>query len=174
MLNAHYQVIQPIGLVNNRPNIKKMEEQFTYDNSEENTFSVGNPLNLFTANKLTYVGDLKEMFGYADYRAVEKFLRDNNIPVFKIGRKKYAVSLFIDAYIQREIKNNLDNSFTNSEDMLEAISNDDIEYLTNLTESKKEEKEFEVKYKTPAPEKIENETINPLIVYYYLLNAFTF
>ena len=143
MLNVQYQIVSSNVLVSIRPNIEKMEEQFTYNDTDENTFSVGNTLNLLTSNKLTYIGLLKDMFGYSDYRAVERFLNDNNIPVFKIGRKKYTVSLFIDAYIQREIKINLDKSFTNSEEMMEAIENDDMDYLANLTEAKKQEKEQE-------------------------------
>jgi|21_taG_2_1085346.scaffolds.fasta_scaffold36436_2 hypothetical protein len=112
-----------------------MEEQQTYNVNEGEILSNDIVLNHSTANKLTYIGSLMEMFGYSDYRAIEKFLRENNIPILKVGRKKYALSIFINAYIQREIKRSLGNIYSNTESVLEAIENDDLEYLTSLTET---------------------------------------
>lgn len=124
-----------------------MEEQFTYDEKRENVLPFGNSLNLLTANKLTYLGDLQDFFGYTDYRALEKFCRDNKIPIVKVGRKKYVVSLLLDVFIEKEITNSLNLSFSNPENMLEAIENNDLEYLKNLIEdSNKSIQEVQTKY----------------------------
>ena len=123
-------MIQGYSIRNNKSN--KMDEQFTNENERDDLLPAGNVLSLFMAGKLTYIGDLQDMFGYSDYRAVEKWLRDNKITLLKLGRKKYAVSLMIDAFIQKEIKSSLDKSYDDSDSMMEAIENDDLEYLINL------------------------------------------
>lgn len=135
-----------------------MQEQQTYNVNEEEFLSHDNVLNHSTTNKLTYIGSLMEMFGYSDYRAVEKFLRENNIPILKVGRKKYALSIFISAYIQREIKRSLVNSYDDTESILEAIKNDDLEYLTSLTETneKKTVSQIEMKHRSKSSQNFKN------------------
>lgn len=135
-----------------------MEEQQTYNVNEEEFLSFDNVLNHSTTNKLTYIGSLMEMFGYSDYRAIEKFLRENNIPILKVGRKKYALSIFISAYIQREIKRSLGNTYSDIESVLEAIENDDLEYLTSLTETNemKIDSKKEVKQRSRSSQNFKN------------------
>lgn len=135
-----------------------MEEQQTYNVNEEEFLSFDNVLNHSTTNKLTYIGSLMEMFGYSDYRAIEKFLRENNIPILKVGRKKYALSIFISAYIQREIKRSLGNTYSDTESVLEAIENDDLEYLTSLTETNemKIDSKKEVKQRSRSSQNFKN------------------
>lgn len=130
-------LIQGYSIRTNKSN--KMDDQYTNENDRDNLLPVDNVLSLFMAGKLTYIGDLQDMFGYSDYRAVEKWLRDNKITLLKLGRKKYAVSLMIDAFIQKEIKNNLNKTYGDSESIMDAIENDDLEYLINLTDQEAKE-----------------------------------
>jgi|GEM_PF-1648544 len=124
-----------------------MDKEFTNEEEKDGSLPVGNALTLFMAGKLTYIGDLQEMFGYSDYRAVEKWLRDNKITLLKLGRKKYAVSLMIDAFIQNEIKNSLDKTYKNPEGIMEAIENDDLDYLINLTDQEAKQNSKSIKKK---------------------------
>jgi hypothetical protein len=125
-------IIQGYSIRNNKSN--KMDDQFTYEEDRDDSLPVGKALSLLMAGKLTYIGELQEMFGYSDYRALEKWLTDNKITLLKLGRKKYAVSLMIDAFIQKEIKRGLDKSYEDSYSMMEAIENDDLDYLIKLTD----------------------------------------
>lgn len=158
MLTVQNIGIKPSGLVKYSSNLIRMKEQQTYNVNDEELLPNDNVLNHSTTNKLTYIGSLMEMFGYSDYRAVEKFLRENNIPILKVGRKKYALSIFITAYIQREIKKSLGNSYSDTESILEAIENDDLEYLTSLTETndKKTFSQKDIKHRSKSSQNFKN------------------
>lgn len=108
-------------------------------------FPIENQINLSISNKLTYLGDLMEFLGYTDVRAVEKFCRDHKITVVRMGKKKYAVTILLDAYIQRELKYHLGYTFVDAENMLEAIENEDLTYLTRVDKTDKQNEPL-VKY----------------------------
>lgn len=107
---------------------KNMENLNTYEEEWK-----GNPYNLLLANKLTYIGDLLPLLGYSDYRAAESFCRSNNIPLIKVGKKKYIVSMFLDLYIQNQIQTEINSSYANSIEMLDAVINDDVDALSVLS-----------------------------------------
>jgi hypothetical protein len=52
---------------------------------------------------VTEFDELKEILGYTDERSVIKWCKTNNIPVLKMGFKKYILSHYLTQYIDNQL-----------------------------------------------------------------------
>ncbi len=105
-------------------------------------------------DKLIELRDLMEILGYSDMRSVKSFCVENKIPLFNLGKRTYTVSNFLDLVIANEFGKN----YSNGDEILKAINDDDKEELIRLLEAPTERKVRD-KYKTnvknsPAAEKL--------------------
>jgi hypothetical protein len=105
-------------------------------------------------DKLIELRDLMEILGYSDMRSVKSFCMENKIPLFNLGKRTYTVSNFLDLVIANEFGKN----YSNGDEILKAINDDDKEELIRLLEAPTEKRGRE-KYKmnvknSPAAEKL--------------------
>lgn len=85
--------------------------------------------------KLIEIHELIDILGYSDIRSVKKFCEQNKIPLMNLGKKTYTISNFLDLLVANE----LSKSYSNSEDILNAIASDDKSELARLIEAPVEE-----------------------------------
>jgi len=104
-------------------------------------------------DKLTEIKELAEILGYSDGRSVEKWCKQNKVPLFHIGKKTYTIRNFIDRFISEKLELFVKASYKNSEGILKAIYEDDKAELSKLLDApldKKEEEKFKVKKNSKA------------------------
>ena len=101
-------------------------------------------------NKLVDISTIYDLLGYSDSRSVEKWCNENKLPIMTIGKKKYTVENFLEIFLEKELKVFINSNFTNPEEILGAVMNDDKVQLIELMDapvSKKVTKEFKEKKK---------------------------
>lgn len=96
------------------------------------------------------IATIHDLLGYTDTRSVEKWCKENKLPILTIGKRKYTVENFLEIFLEKELKIFIDANYTNPEEILGAVMNDDKAQLIDLLEvpvSKKVAKEFKEKKK---------------------------
>jgi len=102
-------------------------------------------------NNLIEIHELKPLLGYKDVRAVQVFCRKNKIPVFRIGRKTYAVKNFLSMLVHDEMKKFVEAHYENPEAVLSAIEADDkAEFAMLMKGSLDERARIKVKKNVPS------------------------
>jgi Mg/Co/Ni transporter MgtE len=84
--------------------------------------------------------ELATQLDYKDVRSIEGWCKENKLPIIKMGKKKYTVSVFLDLFIENELKLFVRANYENAEKIMESIKDDDkIEFaeLINAPVSKK-------------------------------------
>ncbi len=111
-------------------------------------------------NKLVDIATIYDLLGYTDSRSVEKWCKENKLPIMTIGMRKYTIGNFLEIFIEREMKIFIEDNFSDAEDILKAVKNDDKAQLIELmdaTYAKKIAKKFiEKKKRSSAAETLLN------------------
>ncbi len=108
-------------------------------------------------DKLIEIRELLELLGYSDMRSLRNFCTENKIPLFNLGKKTYTVSNFLDIVIANEFGKN----YSNADEILRAINDDDKDELVRLLDAPTEQR-VKTKFKnnkpnSPAVEKLKKQ-----------------
>jgi hypothetical protein len=111
-------------------------------------------------DKLIDIQELIPLLGDKDIRTIEGWCSKNNLPVIKLGKKKYTVSYFLDHFIENELKTFIDKNFANPDAIMDAVKQDSKAELSELLKAPIEQKtknNFKVKVHSKEAEKFINE-----------------
>jgi hypothetical protein len=114
-------------------------------------------------DKLTEVTEeLSEYLGYTDIRSIKAWCKQNKVPIFKLGKKRYTIRNFVDYFIEKELSQFAHANFSDAEGLLEAIQNDDKIEFARLFEAPVSETEKRRFIKKKARSKASEAFLNKL------------
>lgn len=96
-------------------------------------------------DKLIEIQELIDLLGYTDHRSIESWCKKNKIPLFHIGKKTYTLKDFINRFISEKLELFVKANYKNSNEILNAIYQDDKVELSQLIDApldKKASKKF--------------------------------
>lgn len=113
-------------------------------------------------DNLIEIKEIKELLGMTDNRSVMKWCESNKVPIFDIGRKKYTLNNFLEIFLEKEIKSFVTSTFSNPEEIMNAIRTDDKILLAESMDAplhEKTKKNF-IKKEKNTHSKAANEFLN--------------
>ena len=88
---------------------------------------------MYNEKDLIEHSELMRLLGYEDERSLKKWCQKYQIPIIKIGLKKYVVSQYLTQYIDNQIVIFVKDNFDNPDDQLLKLKNKQI-VLNNAKE----------------------------------------
>lgn len=85
--------------------------------------------------KLVDILDLLKILGYTDLRSVRRWCCTNKIPLFRVGKKTYTVSNFLDLHLGNKLKLYVSANYSNPEEVMGAVMRDDNDNLNKLIDT---------------------------------------
>jgi hypothetical protein len=103
---------------------------------------------------LVDLNELMEILGYSDERSVKKWCKQNKVPLFHIGTRKYTLTNFLTTHIENLLGTFAKANFSNPDEILEAVKNGEkiqeakLVVLPKKREEKKQHSEATKKFLT--------------------------
>lgn len=86
------------------------------------------------SEKLIEVDELRNILGYSDIRSVKKFCMLKKVPLINLGKKTYIISNFLDLIVSNKLR----ETYSNADEILKAIDNDNKSELAKLIDAPSE------------------------------------
>ena len=86
-------------------------------------------------NKLIEINELQVILGYTDERSVRTWCKNHKIPLMGLGKRTYTFEIFLQRFLEDELKGFLEANFKNPEEILNAIQSDDKISLARLVDA---------------------------------------
>jgi hypothetical protein len=75
--------------------------------------------------KMLEISELQEILGYTDERSVRAWCKKHKVPLMGVGKRTYTFEIFLQLFLEDELKGFLKANFENPEEILNAIHSDD-------------------------------------------------
>jgi hypothetical protein len=85
--------------------------------------------------KMLEISELQEILGYTDERSVRTWCMKHKVPLMGVGKRTYTFEIFLQRYLEDELKGFLKANYENPEEILNAIHLDDKICLANLIDA---------------------------------------
>lgn len=97
------------------------------------------------SDRLINVTELREWLGLSDMRSVRAWCKKMKVPLIVLGRKTYTISNFLDMHIENDIKQFVTATYTNSDEVMYGLRNDnELKPIINKPPTKEKIKKQEI------------------------------
>jgi hypothetical protein len=86
-------------------------------------------------DKMLEIKELMEMLGYTDERSVRTWCKNHKIPLMGLGKRTYTFEIFLQRFLDDELKSFLKSNYENPAEILNAIHSDDKIGLAKLVDA---------------------------------------
>ena len=86
-------------------------------------------------DKMLEISELQEMLGYTDERSVRTWCKSHKVPLMGLGKRTYTFEIFLQLFLEDELKGFLKANYKNSDEILNAIHSDDKINLAKLVDA---------------------------------------
>jgi hypothetical protein len=86
-------------------------------------------------DKMLEIKDLMEILGYTDERSVRTWCKNNKIPLMGLGKRTYTFEIFLQRFLEDELRDFLKANYENPAEILNAIQSDDKIGLAKLVDA---------------------------------------
>jgi hypothetical protein len=95
-----------------------------YENTSNQNNELYSPVTRLS-ERLIEIQGLCALLGYDDMRSVLAWCKKRKVPLIVLGRKTYTISNFLDMYVESNLRKFVDANYANSNEVMDAIRNDD-------------------------------------------------
>ena len=86
-------------------------------------------------DKMLERSELQEILGYADERSVRTWCKNHKVPLMGLGKRTYTFEIFLQRFLDDELKTFLKANYENPAEILNAIHSDDKISLAKLVDA---------------------------------------
>jgi hypothetical protein len=86
-------------------------------------------------DKMLEISELQEILGYVDERSVRTWCMKHKVPLMGVGKRTYTFEIFLQRFLEDELKGFVKANYENPEEILNAIHSDDKIGLANLVDA---------------------------------------
>jgi hypothetical protein len=81
------------------------------------------------------INELQKILGYTDERSVRTWCKNHKVPLMGVGKRTYTFEIFLQRFLDDELKTFLKANYENPEEILGAIYSDDKIGLAKLVDA---------------------------------------
>ena len=86
-------------------------------------------------DKMLEISELQQILGYTDERSVRTWCMKHKVPLMGVGKRTYTFEIFLQRFLEDELKSFLKANYENPQEILTAINSDDKIGLAKLVDA---------------------------------------